>query len=95
VVYCGENGGYSAARESQMTTKEKVLSVVDQMTDEFSEEEWEALYRLLQQYVTDLQKRPASFLERLSEIEIEGPEDFAENIDQYLNGEKQLDAALY
>jgi hypothetical protein len=95
VVYCGENGGYSAARESQMTTKEKVLSVVNQLTDEFTEEEWEELYRLLQQYVATLQERQASFLERLSEIELDGPEDFAENIDQYLNGEKQFDAALY
>lgn len=78
-----------------MTTKEKVLTVVDQLTDELTEEEWETLYRLLQQYVATLPKRQSSFLERLSEIEIEGPEDFAENLDQYLNGEKQIDAALY
>lgn len=38
--------------------------------------------------------RLIGFLERLSEIAIAGPEDFAENHDLYLNGKTSLDDAL-
>lgn len=36
------------------------------------------------------QSNGASFLSKLKAISIEGPEDFAANIDQYLSGEKSI-----
>jgi hypothetical protein len=74
-----------------MTTKEKIFAEVDKLTDEQLEE----LLSLLQRYVVTRPKKSISFLERLSQIQIDGPEDFAADLDQYLNGEKQLDPNLY
>lgn len=71
-----------------MSTKELILAELDSL----SQQELDEFYRLVKQFLeTQRQKtsQPA-FLERLSQIQIDGPEDFAENIDSYLNGEKQL-----
>ncbi len=74
-----------------MTKKELLLKELEQL----DEEELDALFSLIQQF---LEQRSADsglgFLERLSEIQINGPEDFSENFDLYLSGEKSLDAAL-
>jgi hypothetical protein len=72
-----------------MTIKEKILHELDNL----NEEELEALYELVQQFLESQETKtaPPTFLERLSRIQIEGPEDFAENIDLYLTGEKQFD----
>lgn len=71
-----------------MTTKEKILQELDNL----NEEELEALYQLVQQFLQTWQEKAAqpSLLERLSQIQIDGPEDFAQNIDLYLAGEKQF-----
>lgn len=72
-----------------MTTKEKIPRELDNL----DEEELDALYKLVQRFL-DAQRANAaapSFLEQLSRIQIDGPEDFAENIDLYLTGEKQFD----
>ncbi len=74
-----------------MTTKDLLLKEIEQL----DEEELGVLFALVQQF---LEQRSADqtvgFLERLSEIQIDGPEDFSENFDLYLSGEKSIDAAL-
>lgn len=74
-----------------MTTKDLLLKEIEQL----DEEELEALFALVQQF---LEQRSADqtvgFLERLSEIRIDGPEDFSENFDLYLSGEKSIDTPL-
>jgi hypothetical protein len=72
-----------------MTTKEKILQELDNL----NEEELEAFHELVRQFLQTRQEKPAqpSLLERLSRIQIDGPEDFAQNIDLYLSGEKQFD----
>jgi hypothetical protein len=72
-----------------MTTKEKILLKLDNL----NEEELEAFHELVTEF---LQMRPKAaeqpnLLERLSRITIDGPEDFAENLDLYLTGEKRFD----
>jgi hypothetical protein len=74
-----------------MTTKELLLKEIDQL----GEEELEALFLFIQQFLEQRNAAPTvGFLERLSEIRIDGPEDFSENFDLYLSGEKSLDTAL-
>jgi hypothetical protein len=74
-----------------MTTKELLLREIEQL----SEEELEALFVLIRDFLDQKSNdENVGFLERLSEITIEGPEDFSENFDLYLSGEKSLDAAL-
>lgn len=74
-----------------MTTKDRLLREIEQL----DEDELEALFALVRQF---LAQRPAgdggNFLDRLSEIQIDGPVDFAGNLDQYLVGEKSVDSPL-
>lgn len=71
-----------------MSTKELLLSKIETM----SQAELEELYTMVTEFLQSKQNKPSApaFLERLSQIQINGPEDFAENIDLYLNGEKQI-----
>ncbi|MBX3056834.1 MAG: hypothetical protein KF770_10215 [Anaerolineae bacterium] len=71
-----------------MSTKELLLSKIETM----SQAELEELYTMVTAFLQSKQSKPSesTFLERLSQIQIDGPEDFAENIDLYLNGEKQI-----
>jgi hypothetical protein len=74
-----------------MTTKELLLREIEQL----NEEELDALFALVQQFLQQKgDDENVGFLERLGEITIDGPEDFSENFDLYLSGEKSLDAAL-
>ena len=67
-----------------MSTKELILNEID----ELNEQELQWLYQLIQRIQ---EKKPEQgFLKRLSQIEIEGPVDFAKNLDLYLSGEKQI-----
>lgn len=70
-----------------MISKELIKSEIDRVSDERLEE----LYSVIKTY----SERPAqnggpSFMSKLKEITIEGPKDFAENIDSYLTGEKSF-----
>lgn len=53
------------------------------------EERLDDLYSVIKSY-SEQQTPPngRSFMSKISEVSIDGPEDFAENIDLYLNGEK-------
>jgi hypothetical protein len=72
-----------------MTTKEKILCELDNL----NEDDLEAFHELVKQFLQTRQQKTIqpSLLERLSHIQIDGPEDFAQNIDLYLTGEKQFD----
>ena len=75
-----------------MTTKELLLQGIEQL----DEEELEALFALIRQFLEQKENLSADdFLVRLGEIQIDGPEDFAENHDLYLSGEKSIDAAVH
>ncbi|MBX7252118.1 MAG: hypothetical protein K1X50_09055 [Candidatus Promineofilum sp.] len=74
-----------------MTTKELLLQQIEQL----DEEELDALFAWVQQFLEQKTSSPDDdFLVRLGDIQIDGPEDFAENLDLYLSGEKSLDAHL-
>jgi Zn-dependent M16 (insulinase) family peptidase len=68
-----------------MTIREEILSTVQELPDSALAEVFEV--------VEKIKKRgnQPSLMERLRAIKIEGPPDFAENFDLYMNGEKSLD----
>lgn len=71
-----------------MVTKEIIKSEIEQVPEERLEE----LYEVVKLYSTPkVGNNGMSFLSKLKKISIEGPEDFAANIDLYLNGEKTFD----
>jgi hypothetical protein len=71
-----------------MISKEQIKSEIEKVPEERLDE----LYMLVKNY-----SRPAfssdgpSFMAKLRSVEIEGPDDFAKNIDLYLSGEKTID----
>ena len=74
-----------------MTTKELLIHRIEQL----GEEDLEALFEVVLRFLEDKDGAQSSdFLIRLGEIQIDGPEDFAENHDLYLSGEKSIDADL-
>lgn len=76
-----------------MTTKEQLLLQIDRL----DEEELEILYQLVERFLQTRLQQPSkpSFLEQLAQIQLDGPKDFAENVDLYLTGEKQVEANLH
>jgi hypothetical protein len=76
-----------------MTTKEKILQELDNL----NEEELELFHKLVQQFLQTRREKATqpTLLEQLSHMQIDGPEDFAENIDLYLTGEKQFAPDLH
>lgn len=75
-----------------MTTKERLLKQIEQL----DEAELETLFALVQQFLEGKASGSGDdFLLRLGDILIDGPEDFSENLDLYLRGEKSIDANLH
>ena len=71
-----------------MITKETLKSEIERVPLERLEE----LYELVKSFTQpEPSSEKQSFMAKLREIEIDGPEDFAGNIDLYLSGEKTID----
>ena len=71
-----------------MISKELIKLEIDRVADERLEE----LYSVVKSYSqSPAQNGGRSLMSKLREITIEGPEDFSENIDLYLTGEKTID----
>lgn len=70
-----------------MISKELIKSEIEKVPDNRLEE----LYSLVKTYSQPTGNGDGrSFMSKLREITIEGPDDFAENIDLYLTGEKTV-----
>lgn len=71
-----------------MITKEAIKSKIEKVPPERLEE----LYQVVKSFTeTQPPQEKRSFMARLREIKVDGPEDFAANIDLYLSGEKTVD----
>jgi len=71
-----------------MVTKELIKAEIDKVKDEYLQ----VLYKI----VKDLEepeegKDSQSLMSKLKGVKIEGPKDFAKNIDLYLTGEKNVE----
>ena len=70
-----------------MITKEIIQKELEKIPEEYLDE----LYTLIQRFVQVKSSQPQpGVLSRISKIKIQGPEDFAANIDLYLSGEKKI-----
>jgi len=73
-----------------MITKELVKSEIDNVPEKHLEKLYEIIKDLERPISTTFNPSEESLMSKLRKISIEGPEDFAENIDAYLNGKKVL-----
>ncbi len=70
-----------------MTTREKLHAEIDNL----DEKSVDAMYQIVRQYAQSRTgQRSGDLLTLLQEIKIDGPEDFSENLDLYLYGEKRF-----
>jgi hypothetical protein len=68
-----------------MTTKELIKAEIDGLSDERLDE----LYKVIKSFPKSKTSGTKSgLLSRLKRIQIDGPKDFATNLDLYVNGEK-------
>lgn len=75
-----------------MTTKERLLKEIEQLDDT----ELEALFAVVRQFLAQLPgDDEGNFLEKLGSIQIDGPVDFSENLDEYMSGEKSIEPPVY
>lgn len=70
-----------------MVTKEIIKSEIEKVP----EERLEALYEVVKVYSrTETDRNGNTLFSKLRKIKIQGPEDFSENLDLYLSGEKSI-----
>jgi hypothetical protein len=70
-----------------MTTREKLHAEIDTL----DEKSVDAVYQMVQRYAQPQPgQRSGDLLTMLQQVKIDGPEDFSENLDLYLYGEKHF-----
>ena len=70
-----------------MVTKEIIKSEIERVPDDRLEE----LYEVVKNYsATATENNGGSLFSKLKKVSIDGPEDFSENLDLYLTGEKTI-----
>ncbi len=67
-----------------MTTKELIQAEIEKVDDEHLGE----LYRLIRDFTQHTEQAKPTLMSRLKQVQIEGPEDFAANLDLYVSGGK-------
>ena len=70
-----------------MNTKELIYEAIERVDEERLDE----LYALIRQFAQPKKAEKPDFLNRLSRIQIDAPEDFATNVDLYISGEKSVE----
>ncbi len=71
----------------EMVTKEIIKSEIERVPKERLEE----LYEVVKVYSrTETARNGGALFSKLTNITIDGPEDFSENLDLYLSGEKTI-----
>ncbi|NUO81463.1 hypothetical protein HUU05_15405 [candidate division KSB1 bacterium] len=74
-----------------MITKEQLHSEIDNLSDEYNDE----LYSVIKSFAAVRGNgRKPSFMSKLKSIKIDAPEDFAANLELYMNGEKRVEPHL-
>lgn len=74
-----------------MTTKERIYAEIESL----GEENLDELYRLIRRFKASRSPSGPGLMTRLKAVQIEGPDDFAENLDLYLSGEKRVEDDLH
>jgi hypothetical protein len=66
-----------------------IRQLIDEEISKLEEEQLEELYEIVKNFSRP--KTNNSLFSKLKQVKIEGPVDFAANVDLYLNGEKNID----
>jgi hypothetical protein len=74
-----------------MTTKERIHAEIDKLDQERLDELYSLIRSFLASKVTQVQP---SIMSKLKAVKIDGPVDFAANLDLYMNGEKRVEDDL-
>lgn len=76
-----------------MSTKERIHAVIETVTEDKLDE----LYKVVSEFaVAQNGKKGPGIMERLLAMKkFAGPPDFAENLDQYMSGEKSLEDNIH
>jgi hypothetical protein len=77
-----------AKEKIEMVTKELVISEIEKLDEKYLDEIYEIIKKLTEKVEP---KKKKSFLEKLQEIQIEGPSDLSVNHELYASGEKTFE----
>jgi hypothetical protein len=70
-----------------MTIKDQIHAAIESVQDDRLPE----LYHLVQSFAKGPAATPGeSIMDKLKQVQIDGPADFAENFDKYVSGEKRV-----
>jgi hypothetical protein len=72
-----------------MVTKEIIKSEIERVPEDRLEELYEVV-KIYSRTETETENNGESLFSKLKKISIDGPEDFSENLDLYLSGEKTI-----
>jgi len=79
-------------REVKMITREMLHNEIDSLPDSVLDEAYRLVKRLSPRQATDSGQ---TLMSRLREVTIQGPTDFAADLDLYLSGEKRIESDLH
>ncbi len=68
----------------------RTRDLIHAAVEKAEEESLPELYRLVKGFAVPPSETAGNLMDKLLRIKIDGPEDWSENIDAYLNGEKPL-----
>jgi hypothetical protein len=78
--------------DREMTTKEAIQAEIESVP----EEDLDRLYDWIKSFKRLIPKDDGrTFMSKLRSIQIDAPEDFAANLDAYMNGEKSVEEGLH
>lgn len=79
-------------QEDAMTTKERIYAEIERI----DEQQLDELYTIIKRWAQyESAERELSFMEKLRQITIDAPADFAMNLDLYTSGVKREDADIH
>ncbi|MFP4319831.1 MAG: hypothetical protein ACLFQ7_12805 [Phormidium sp.] len=68
-----------------------IRQLIDEEISKLEEEQLAELYEIVKDFSRSQSKTNNSLFTKLKQVKLEGPVDFAANVDLYLNGEKKID----
>ncbi|KPQ37926.1 MAG: Fibronectin-binding protein (FBP) [Phormidium sp. OSCR] len=68
-----------------------IRQLIDEEISKLEEEQLAEIYEIVKDFSRSQSKTNNSLFTKLKQVKLEGPVDFAANVDLYLNGEKKID----
>ncbi len=68
-----------------------IRQLIDEEISKLEEDQLAKLYEIVKNFSRSQSKTNNSLFTKLKQVKLEGPVDFAANVDLYINGEKKID----